>query len=175
MDFYEVVRTRRSIRRYRPDPIPEDALNRVLEAARAAPSGSNRQPTRFILVRDQDLKERLAPLAGDQGFIADAPLVMVACGQNIHYNRGNYMGDHAMLVDVAIAVDHLTLAARAEGLGTCWIGLFDNEPIKALLSIPQDVQVVALVPIGYPEREFASTGPRKPLSELAYHERYGEG
>ena len=80
-----------------------------------------------------------------------------------------------MLVDVAIAVDHLTLAARAEGLGTCWIGLFDNDGIKKLLSIPEDVQVVALTPIGYPDQEFREPGPRKPLSEIVYQERFGPG
>jgi len=175
VDFYEVIRTRRSIRRYRPDPVPGEILERVLDAARIAPSGSNRQPTRLILVRDAETKRALVPFCGNQGFLAEAPIVAVACGHNLHYNRGNYMGDYAMLVDVAIAVDHLTLAARAEGLGTCWIGLFDNDGIKKLLSIPEEVQVVALTPLGYPSQEFEEPGSRKPLSEVVYYERYGAG
>jgi nitroreductase len=167
MDFYEVIKTRRSVRAYASDPIPDDVLNRVLDAARIAPSGSNRQPWKFILVKDGDVKKKLVSSCGGQSFIAEAPLVIVACGRNIHYNRGGYMGDMSMLVDVSIAVDHLTLAARAEGLGTCWIGLFDNESIKKLLQIPKDVNVVALVSIGYPcGKVFKELGSRKSMSEI---------
>jgi nitroreductase len=100
-------------------------------------------------------------------------LVIVACGVNIHYNRGGYMGDMSMLVDVSIAVDHFTLAARAEGLGTCWIGLFNNEAIKKLLQIPEDVNVVAVIPIGYPHgKAFKDPGSRKKMSEIICADRY---
>jgi nitroreductase len=166
LEFYDVIRTRRSIREFRPDPVPEDVLRRILEAARVAPSGSNRQPWRLILVKDKMEKERIVPLAGGQRFVAEAPILIVACGQDIKYNRGGYMGELSMLVDVAIAVDHLTLAARAEGLGTCWIGSFDNTHIKELLKIPHDFNVVALVPLGYPKGGFSETGPRKKLEEI---------
>jgi nitroreductase len=173
MDFYEVVRTRRSIRAYRDEPIPEEWLRRVLDAARIAPSGSNRQPTRFILVRDQATRKALVPLCHDQDFIADAPVVVVACGRNIQYNRGGYMGDMAMLVDVAIAVDHLTLAARAEGLGTCWIGSFDNDALKKLLGVPGDYEIVALTPLGFPQGEtFTETDDRFPLDRIVCAERW---
>jgi len=166
LDFYEVIRTRRSMRSFKPDPVPEEVLRRVLDAARIAPSGSNRQPWKFILVREKGLKDELVPLAGGQKFIAEAPIVVVACGIDIRHNRGGYMGDMSMLVDVAIAFDHLTLAARAEGLGTCWIGSFDNNGIKDLLKIPQDANVVALTPLGYPRGVFAEPGPRKGLKEI---------
>ena len=167
MDFYEVIRTRRSIRSYKPDPIPEEVLTRVLDAARIAPSGSNRQPWKFIVVKDEELKRRIAKACHSQMFIAEAPVVIVACGYNIHYNRGEYMGDFSMLVDVSIAFTHLILAARAEGLGTCWIGSFNNEEIKRILSIPEEVNVVAITPLGYPkDEEFREPGPRKPLSEI---------
>lgn len=173
MEFYEVIRTRRSIRSYEPRPVPEEVLTRALEAARVAPSGSNRQPWKFILVRDEEMKRRLIPLCGYQDFIAEAPILFVACGRNIHYNRGGYMGDLSMLVDVTIAVSQLTLAARAEGLGTCWIGSFDNEAIKELLGIPEDVNVVALTPLGYPRgKGFSEPGLRKALSEIVCMERY---
>lgn len=175
MDIYEVIKTRRSIRSYKPDPIPEDKLRRVLEAVRLAPSGNNRQPWKFILVKDEKLKEQLVPLCYNQSFIASAPMVVVACGYNIHYNRGGYMGDLSMVVDVAIAVDHLTLAARAEGLGTCWIGSFDNEEVKKLLHIPGEVQVVALTPLGFPKKEeFLPTEDRKPLREIVCQDRFLE-
>lgn len=166
MDFYEVIRTRRSIRSFKPDPVPDEVLRKVLDAARIAPSGSNRQPWKFILVRDKELKEELVPLAGGQKFIAEAPIVIVACGIDIKHNRGGYMGAMSMLVDVAIAFDHLTLAARAEGLGTCWIGSFDNYRIKDLLRIPQDANVVALTPLGYPRGVFSEPDPRKGLGEI---------
>jgi nitroreductase len=173
MDFYEVVRTRRSVRSYAPDPISDDVLNRVLNAARISPSGMNRQPWKFVLVKDDDLKGKLVSSCGGQAFIAQAPLVVVACGENIHYNRGGYMGDMSMVVDVTIAMDHLTLAARTEGLGTCWIGLFDNESVKRLLEILKEVNVVALTPLGYPRgKAFKEPGSRKSLPEIISIDKY---
>jgi len=167
MDFYEVIRTRRSIRSYKSDPIPDEVLMRVLEAARIAPSGSNRQPWKFIIVKSEELKKKIAAACHNQMFIAEAPVVVVACGYNIHYNRGGYMGDLSMLVDVSIAFTHLILAARAEGLGTCWIGSFDNEEVKEILGIPRDVNVVAITPLGYPRDEgFGEPAGRKTLSEI---------
>ncbi len=173
MDFYEVIRTRRSVRSFKPDPIPEDVIKRVLEAARIAPSGSNRQPWKFILIKERSAKEEVAKLCHGQGFIAEAPLVIVACGRRIDFNRGDYMGDMSMLVDVSIAVDHLVLAARAEGLGSCWIGAFNNSALKEFLGIPEDYNVVAVIPIGYPARDaFKETSDRKPLGEIICHERF---
>ena len=173
MDLHEVVRTRRSVRTYRPDPIPHEVLSRVLDAARIAPSGSNRQPTRLIVVRDQKIKQDLVPMCHDQAFIAAAPVVIVACGRDIKYNRGGWMGRYSMIVDVAIAVDHLTLAARAEGLGTCWIGSFDNAALSRYLGLPEDVDVVALTPLGHPEGDvFSGPEGRKPLEEFVCWERW---
>ncbi len=174
MDFYEVIKTRRSVRSYKPDPVSEEVLMRVLDAARIAPSGSNRQPWKFIIVRDEALKRKIAQHCSHQYFIAEAPIVIVACGRNIHYNRGGYMGDLSMLVDVSIAFTHLILAARAEGLGTCWIGAFDNEKLKKLLEIPDDVNIVAITPLGYPAKEKAFTPytSRKKLDEIICYEKY---
>ena len=167
MDFYEVIRTRRSIRSYRSDPIPEKVLNRVLDAPRIAPSGSNRQPWKFIITKDEMLKQQLVPACGNQSFIAEAPVVVVACGYDIHYNRGGYMGDMSVLIDVSIAFTHLILAARAEGLGTCWIGAFDNDEVKKILGIPGDANVVAITPLGYPKGEkFTESRRRKSLEEI---------
>jgi len=173
MDFYEVIRTRRSIRSYQEKAISEDILNKVLDAARIAPSGSNRQPWRFIVTTDSQIKQELAQLCHGQSFIAQAPVVITACGSNLRHNRGDWMGDYSMLVDVAIAFDHLTLAARAEGLGTCWIGSFKNEEIKQLLNIPEDMQVVAITPLGYPQEEqFREVDDRKPLSEIISQDKF---
>lgn len=174
MDFYEVIKTRRSVRSYKQDPIPEDILKKVLNAARIAPSGSNRQPWYFIIIKDPERKKKMVELCAGQKFIAEAPVLIAACGENIHYNRGNWMDNYSVLVDVAIAVDHLTLAARAEGLGTCWIGSFDNEGIKKFLGIPEDVNVVALTPLGYPSNPdvFKEDKNRKPLDEIIYNETW---
>jgi nitroreductase len=151
MEFYDVIKTRRSVRSYKPDSIPEEILKRIMNAARIAPSGGNRQPTRYVVVRDGEKKQALVPLCNGQKFIAQAPIIIVACGKEIQTNRGGYMGNLSVILDVAIAVDHLTLAARSEGLGTCWIGSFKNDEIKAFLNIPEAFQVVALTPLGYPD------------------------
>ncbi len=172
MDLYEVVRTRRSVRAYKSDPIDDETLNRVLEAVRIAPSGSNRQPWRFVLVKDEKLKRRLAAACNKQAFVAEAPLVVVACGFKIPIDRGDYMGDMGMLVDVSIAFTHLILAARAEGLGTCWIGAFDNDQVKKLLKIPEDVNVVAVSPLGYPKQGFGNPGARKQMNEIVSVDKF---
>jgi len=167
MDLFDVVRTRRSVRTYRPEPIPQEVLSRVLDAARIAPSGSNRQPTRLIVVKDEQTKKNLVPLCHNQAFVAAAPVVICAVGRNINYDRGEWMGDYAMIVDVAIAVDHLTLAARAEGLGTCWIGSFSNARLREFFKLPEDVNVVALTPLGYPDGDlFTDPEGRIPLEEF---------
>jgi nitroreductase len=173
MDLYEVVRTRRSVRSYRPDPIPQEVLMRVLDAARIAPSGSNRQPTRLIAVTDDETKNKLVPMCHDQAFIASAPVLVVACGRDIKYNRGEWMGRYAMIVDVTIALDHLTLAARAEGLGTCWIGSFSNAKLKEFFELPDDVDVVALTPLGYPDGDpFTDPEGRIPMEEFVLWNRW---
>ncbi len=173
MDLYDVVRTRRSVRKYRPDSIPQEVLTRVLDAARIAPSGSNRQPTRLIVVTDDEIKAKLIPMCHDQAFIATAPVVIVACGRDIKYSRGEWMGRYSMIVDVVIAVDHLTLAARAEGLGTCWIGSFSNAALKEFFELPEDVDVVALTPLGYPDGDpFAEPEGRISLDEFVRWDRW---
>jgi len=173
MDFYKVIRTRRSIRSYSPDPIPEDVLNRILDAARIAPSGSNRQPWRFIIVKDELLKQRLVSACNGQSFISEAPIIVVACGYDIHYNRGGYMGKMSMLIDVSISFTHLIQAARAEGLGTCWIGAFNNDEVKKLLGIPNEVNVVAITPLGYPKGiGFMEPGDRKRLAEIVSIDKF---
>ena len=167
MDFYEVIRTRRSVRSYKNKPILEEVLNRVLETARIAPSGSNRQPWKFILVKDEALKQKMILACKNQTFVAEAPVIVVACGKKIPSNRGGYMGEMSMLVDVSIAFTHLILAARAEGLGTCWIGAFNNNEIKRLLEVPNGYEVIAVTPLGYPpEGVFTEPRNRKNLDEI---------
>lgn len=142
-------------------------MNRVLKAASVAPSGHNRQPWKFILVKDGTLKQKMISACNDQKFVADAPLIVVVCGQKLPINRGGYMEEMSMLLDVAIAFTHLILAARAEGLGTCWIGGFKNDENKKLLEVPDEYEVVAATPLGYPSKDvFTDIKNRKKLDEI---------
>ena len=175
MDFWTVLKTRRSIRAYCDRPVAEDLLQKVLEAARLAPSTFNLQPWRFIVVTDPATRAQLAKLAQDQEFVAKAPVVIVCLGK--HYDQAyNWMGDKMFLLDVAIAVDHLTLAARAEGLGTCWIGAFPNDSMKQLLAVPPGFDVVALTPLGFPAAEelFSAQTERLPMEQIAFRGHFGK-
>jgi nitroreductase len=171
MSVLEIIKRRRSTRRYKEDPIPEETFFRVLEAARLAPSGKNLQPWKFIIVKEQALKDKLAEASIGQFFIARAPLIIVACGfpDNCYSKMGRYM--KSWPVDVAIAVEHLMLQAEEEGLGTCWIGAFEEKDVKAILNIPEDVKVLALTPLGYPNEEPRYRG-RKELKEILSYEKY---
>ena len=151
MNVLEAIKTRRSVRQYAETPIPDDAMQRMRQALRSAPSACNYQPWHFVIVQHEPLRRDLARAANDQLFIADAPVVIVACGSpdQAYKHMGGY--SNSVDIDVAIALDHLTLAAVEEGLGTCWIGSFNEAKVKALLDIPEDVRVVTLTPLGCPD------------------------
>ena len=171
MSVLEIIQKRRSIRKYRSDPIPEDIFQRVLEAARLAPSGSNLQPWKFIVVEDKALKDRLARASANQMFMAQAPIIVVACGfpENCYSSMGRYM--KSWPVDVTIALEHLILQAEEEGLGTCWIGAFEEKEVKSILNIPEDVKVLALTPLGYPAEKPPDRG-RKHLEDIVSYDGY---
>lgn len=171
MKVLDVIQKRQSVRKYKEDPIPEKALMRVLEAARLAPSGKNFQPWKFIIVKDKALKEELAQASAGQFFMAEAPIIIVGCGfpDNCYAHMGRYMKSWS--VDVTIALEHLILQAQEEGLGTCWIGSFEEEEVKAILNIPKNVKVLALTPLGYPD-EIPRFRGRKSLDEIISYDRY---
>ena len=171
MSVLQVIKKRQSIRRYKEDLIPEEALLRVVEAARLAPSGKNLQPWKFIIVRDQVLKEKLASASAGQFFIAKAPVIIVGCGfpDNCYARMGRYM--KSWPVDVTIALEHLILQAQEEGLGTCWIGSFEEEEVKAILNIPRNVRVLALTPLGYPD-ETPPFRKRKSLDKIISYDGF---
>lgn len=167
MEFYEVIKTRRSIRSYKSTPIPEDAMERVMEATRIAPSGHNRQFWKFYIIKNKEKKEAVAKACAEQLWIAEAPTVIVAVGYHIPYSRGGYMGDMTFMMDVSIAFTQLILAARAEGLGTCWIGAFSNDDVKSAIGLSDEEKVVAITPIGYPDKGiFSDNTSRKSLEEI---------
>jgi len=163
MEFYDVIRSRRSIRAYRSDPVEQEKLERIMEAARRAPSAANRQPLYFYVVRDEETRAALLE-AYSQQWLADAPVIICACHRpDDAWRRSD--GKSYADVDLTIAMDHLILAATAEGLGTCWIGAFKPEPLRRVLGIPCELEPVALTPLGYPEEE-PSERPRKTLEEI---------
>ncbi|MFB3897767.1 MAG: nitroreductase family protein [bacterium] len=171
MDIYEVIKIRKSVRKYAAKRIDAPVLNRVLEAVRLAPSGCNAQPWKFIVVKDPELKQKLAVASHRQKFIAEADVVIIACGNpDLAYPRqGGYMS--AFPIDLAIAVEHLCLAAAAEGLGTCWIGAFDEKEVKKVIPIPDPWRIVALTPLGYPAENPPDRG-RKPISEIVSFDKW---
>ncbi len=173
MELYDVINTRRSVRQYSDKDIPEDIIRKVMIAAGRAPSGSNRQNWKYILISDKDTQKKISNICKGQKFIAQCPVTVVICGRDMSssYNRGNYMGEMGMLVDTSISFTHFILAARAEGLGTCWIGLFDNDEMKKLLNVPEGWQVVAISPLGYPQKEGAF---HSDVSRISYEELVSE-
>jgi nitroreductase len=171
MELKEVIKKRESVRGYLDKPIPDEKLRNVLEAARLAPSGSNRQDMKLIVVRDAEKREALTQAANNQRFVGEAPVIIVAVSTNPERVMSCTVPSHP--VDLAIAVDHMTLAAVNEGLGTCWIGLFSQEQVKSILGIPDKYKVVTLFPLGFPKKE-RGVKSRKPLDEIVCYESFEE-
>jgi len=165
----EAIRKRQSVRNYQNKEIPEEILQEILEAGRLAPSACNNQPWKFIVVRDKNLKGRLISVCKNQKFVGEASVVIVGCAINPSYKMGN--SEYSYPVDLAIALDHMSLQAAALGLGTCWIGAFYQDEVKEVLKIPEDISVVALMPLGYPKGLGTKT-KRKPLSEIVCYDKY---
>ena len=166
----EAIRKRKSVRKYLNKKVEEDKLFAVLEAGRLAPSASNRQEWRFIIVRYQVSKKKLAEAANNQSFIAEASIVIAACAETDEHVMS--CGQACYPIDVAIALDHITLAAVELGLGTCWIGAFDEKKVKQILEIPSEVRVVALMPLGYPYDSSVVNKNRLSISEISKYEQY---
>lgn len=182
MDFYDVVKNRKSIRKYTTQKVPEDALKRVLEAARWAPSWGNKQCSRLIVIDDPAISSQIVSGIAKT---FNAPLFIVVCADPDQ--SGHKDGKDYYLVDTAISFEHLVLAAAAEGLGTCWLGgMFNEADVKRHLSIPDKIRVVAITPLGYPEggmikglvgdaiRKVVSADSRKPFGEIVSKNKYGE-
>jgi nitroreductase len=166
--FIDLVRKRRSVRSYRPDPVPAEQLDYVLEAARLAPSWANGQCCSYLVVTDERVKHELGQ-AGNE-WIAQAPVIVVICADP---KQSGTKGDQPYyLLDAGIAMEHLVLAAAEQGLGTCWIGWFDEEKARKALGVPEGVRIVASTPLGYPNED-PGPRPRKSLAELVHHDRWG--
>ena len=190
MDVFEAIKTRRSIRKYKPDPVTDEDLQKVLEAAHWAPSWANTQCWRFIVVSNPDIKAQVAGTLMKVQFsddliknaatdaIAQAPVLIVACAQKgiAGYNRDGTPvtdKDDWLLFDVALSIQNLTLAARALGMGTVIVGAFDAEKAAEILDVPDGYTVVTMTPLGYPDHT-GQAPPRKELPNIMYKDKYGK-
>ena len=180
MDLFETVTRRRSIRKFKPEMIPSEDLKKILEAGRLAPSGNNRQPWRFVIVRDADKKKQLSEASG-QKFIADAAVVIVALGDTSAYEKVQgklwFLSKKVLpripyIQDPMIAVEHMVLASTALGYGSCWIGAFRHDQVRKMLRIPNALAIIALVPVGFPD-ENTNNQPRRRFNELFFEDSYG--
>jgi len=160
-ELLRIIYNRRSVRRYERRSVPDDVLRAILEAGRQAPSARNLQPYCFIVVRDPELKKKLVFSEWNR-FIEEAPIVIVGCGDS----RAKWA-----IVDVAIALQNMVIAAEALGLGTCWIGHFTEDEVKRALKIPEHMKVVAMITLGYPA-ERPEPRPKKSLEELVRYDTY---
>ena len=186
MDLFEAIKTRRSVRKYLDKPVEDDKLEAVLEAVRLAPSWANMQCWRLVVVKDKAIKETLSDLSYVESFfapkgykanpskkaLAEAPVVIVLCAEPSQ--SGVLWGQSYYLVDTGIAAQNLMLAARGQGLGTVFVGVYDEVKVKGILNIPQNVRVVGLLPLGYPAGESKDGPPRKPRQEICFNEQWGE-
>ena len=169
MDIFEAIACRYSVRGYTSEPVADEDLQRVLEAGRRAPTAVNRQPFRILVVHTSGREEELARVYGRRWF-TQAPLVLgivAVPGEAWRRVDGRSYAD----VDATIAMDHMVLAATALGLGTCWVAAFDPEAAREVLGLPDDVDLIALTPLGHPARASANTD-RKPLADLVRYDRW---
>lgn len=174
--MFEAIKKRRSVRAFKPDAIPDDVLRRVLEAAQWAPSAGDLQARDFIVVKDIGIRKALSYAAWNQNFIAEAPVDVVVCANerrsSVRYGRRGK--DLYCILDAAAAVQNLMLAAHALGLGTCWVGAFDDDEVRKILGLPDWERPIAIIPIGYPA-EVPRETPRFPLEKVVHSERYEGG
>jgi nitroreductase len=166
-----LLKSRRSIRRYRPDPVPDEMVEQLLEAGRWAPSASNRQPWDFIVVRDEAIRQQVAEHAAFYfirwAHVAEAPLLIVLCG-----DTGKRIYRQFLHEDIGLAGSQIMLQAKALGLGTCWLGGINRKAIAATLKLPEHLEVVGLLTVGFPAEDPPPTS-RKPLSEIVHYDVYG--
>jgi nitroreductase len=164
MDVFEAVRTLLAVRSYRDTPIPDAVVRRIIEAGRLTGSGMNRQPWHFIVVRDRDALRRLGELASSGPYVAQAPLAIVVAIDKTRF----------AVSDASRAIQSMLLTAWADGVGSNWVGFGGLDKVKALLEIPDKLEVLAILPFGYPVRAVGrGNKQRKALREVAHLERFG--
>jgi len=172
MEVNRTIRERRSIRAFQPSPVTEEAIEKLVELGNMAPSAGNLQAREFIVVRDGKTREALATAALDQSFVSEAPVCIVVC---VNYKRITHYGargrDLYVFHDTGAAVQNILLAAHAMGLGTVWVGAFNENPVRRLLRLPEHIRPVALVPVGHPA-EHPQMASRRSLSDILHKESW---
>ncbi|RJP31385.1 MAG: nitroreductase [Candidatus Omnitrophota bacterium] len=169
MNVFDAIQARYSVRSYKMQDVEEEKLLRLFEAARLAPSANNRQEWRFVVVKDAVTRQQLMHAAREQEFVGQAPVIVACCA--VTDNHVMTCGQPCYPIDVSIAIDHITLQAVEEGLGTCWIGAFYEDRVKKILGIPHVVRVVELLTVGYPADEGLPKN-RLPLNTIVMRERW---
>ena len=165
MDIFDCLRTRPAVRSFRSDPVPDGVVKKILEAGRQAHSQRNRQPWRFVVIQNRETLKQIGTLASSGPYIADAPLAIALV---IEGAKNPY-------IDATRAAECLMLAAWGEGIGSCWVGGLDRLKIKELLGIPEEAELITVIPFGYPtDEEKAKKKVRKRLGKIASRERYGQ-
>jgi nitroreductase len=171
MDFYEVVKKRRSHRMYKTDMPDDESIERILESARLAPTWANMQGMHYVIVKDPDKVNAVWKAVNQKQKFVEAPIFIVGIiKENGSGKNGN--GEKYYPVDFGICFEHIILAATAENLATCWIGLFDENQIKKELGIPNKYRVLGLTPLGYPLKEKGEVKDRKPLKEIVHYDTF---
>jgi len=185
MEVIEAIKKRRSVRKYFDTPVEEAKLQTVLDAVRMAPSWANYQCWRMIVVREKAMKQNISDLSYVESFfstkgyktnpsmkaLAEAPVVIILCADPSR--SGTLWGQNYYLVDAGLAAQNLMLAARDQGLGTVFVGVYDEEKLKLLLNVPPDIRIVGLFPLGYPAGDPKEGPGRKPIEDICYHEQWG--
>ena len=165
MDVFDAIRTLLAVRGYQNKPIPEEVVRRIVEAGRLTGSGMNRQPWTFIVVRERETLRRLGALASSGSYVAQAPLAVVVATDKTRF----------AVSDASRAIQSMLLAAWADGVGSNWVGFAGMDQLKPVLGIPEELDVIGIVPFGYPAQPTGrGKKTRKPLREIAHRERYGE-
>ncbi|MEM3703685.1 MAG: nitroreductase family protein [Candidatus Bathyarchaeia archaeon] len=173
MDVFEAIMGRRSIRAFQSRDVPFEIVEKLIEAARWAPSAGNIQPWEFVIVRNPETKKRLAEAALGQSFIEEAPVVIVVCADEERSASGYGSRGRTLycIQDTAAAIQNIHLAAYALGLSTCWVGAFREDEARKILKIPEGVRPVAIIPVGYPA-ESPTPRSRRPLKQIIHYERF---
>ena len=173
MELLEAIKGRRSVRAFKQQDVPEETVEKLIDAARHAPSAGNIQPWEFVIVRNQEIKKKLARAALNQTFIEDAPVVIVVCANEKRSSMGYGSRGKTLycIQDTAAATQNILLTAYSLGLGACWIGAFNEDEAKRALNAPEGIRPVAIIPVGYPDETPSHRGIR-PLSQIVHYENF---
>jgi len=170
MNIYELIKKRKSVRNYKSKVVEKEKLERILNTALLAPSAKNKQEWRFVVVSDKEKREKLSVAAKNQNSLSEAPIVIACCAETDNYEMT--CGQKSYPIDLSIIIDHITLLAVEEGLGTCWIGAFHENEAKKILDIPNNVRIVELLTLGYPSDDSIKEKNRLSFDEVIKYEKW---